>query len=127
MAMYRSLSAALLFAGLAIGAPVFASAAFAANTVEGKWAAAADLCGKDANLADSNEKFPLLITEQRVDWALNQCTVVQRVGKSGIWQIKASCKSASGETQSDFRLRVRGNQLTVTFADGKRARYVRCN
>jgi hypothetical protein len=101
--------------------------AHAAQPYEGTWAARSAFCGADLSRAANNTDFPLVVTEERVDWALNRCTILKRSGRTGIWQVKAKCEANDGAVkQDDFSLRVRGNRLTVTFADGSKARYVRC-
>jgi hypothetical protein len=112
-------SVTLLLAG-------FAGPVSAAQPFEGTWAKPA-FCSGDLSRAVNNTDFPLIVTEERVDWALNRCTILKRTGRSGAWQVRARCEAKDGLVkQDDFALRVRGNRLTVTFADGTRARYVRC-
>jgi hypothetical protein len=110
--------------------PVFALLplqAVATQPFEGTWAAKPAFCSADLSLAGNNADFPLVVTEERVDWALNRCTVLKRSGRTGIWQVRAKCESNDGAVkQDDFALRVKGNRLTIVFADGSRARYVRC-
>jgi hypothetical protein len=112
----------VLAASLGAAAPAFAKQAF-----EGTWAARRAFCGADLTRAVNNTDFPLIVTEDRVDWALNRCTILKRSGRNGIWQVRSQCRNNAGvETAGDFRLRVRGDRLTVTFADGARATYYRC-
>jgi hypothetical protein len=120
MSFSRTLSV-LLFLGLGT------ASAFATQPFEGTWASKPAFCSGDLSRAVNNTDFPIVVTEQRVDWALNRCTVLRRSGRSGVWQVKAVCEANDGAVkQDDFALRVRGNRLTIVFADGTRARYVRC-
>jgi hypothetical protein len=106
---------------------VASSSAFATQPFEGTWASKPAFCGADLSRAVNNSDFPLVVTEQRVDWALNRCTVLKRSGRTGIWQVRAKCEANDGGIkQDDFALRVKGNRLTIVFADGTKARYVRC-
>jgi hypothetical protein len=102
-------------------------AAKAASPIEGVWAAERRFCGADLSRAANNTDFPLIVTEQRIDWALNRCTILRRIGRQGAVQLRTRCETSEGEAKrSDFTLRRRGDRLTVTFADGAVARYVRC-
>jgi hypothetical protein len=97
------------------------------KAIDGTWAAARNLCKADLSRATNNVDFPLIVTEERVDWALNRCTVLRRSGRNGVVQVRARCENNEGVVrQDDFSLRVRGDRLTLTFADGTRARYIRC-
>jgi hypothetical protein len=97
------------------------------KAIEGTWAARSSLCKADPTRSVTNADFPLIVTEERVDWALNRCTILKRTGRTGAVQVRARCENNEGVVrQDDFSLRLRGDRLTVTFADGARARYVRC-
>jgi hypothetical protein len=101
--------------------------AIAAQPYEGRWAIKQSFCAADLARAVNNTDFPLIVTEDQVDWALNRCTVLKRTGRTGNWQMKARCTATDGTIkQNDFSLRVNKDRLTVTFADGTRARYLRC-
>ncbi len=100
--------------------------ASAKQPFEGTWAEKAGYCGVDTSKTDDFSQYPLVITEERVDWALNRCQVLKRTGKSGAWQVFARCEG-EGEIDNDqFQLRVKGDRLTVVVNDGTRASYVRC-
>jgi hypothetical protein len=103
------------------------SGAWAKSPVEGTWAAKRSFCGADLTRAVNNTDFPLIVTEERVDWALNRCLVLKRSGRNGAFQVKARCESDGIARDDAFSLKLRGNnRLTVTFANGDSATYTRC-
>jgi hypothetical protein len=109
---------------LTLAAP---SVADAASPIEGTWAAKKSYCRADLSRAVNNTEFPLIVTEERVDWALNRCLVLKRSGRGGVFQVKARCESEGVARDDAFSLKLRGNnRLTVTFANGDSATYTRC-
>jgi hypothetical protein len=106
---------------------VLATGAQATSRLEGTWAVKRSFCGADLSRAANNTDFPLIVTEERVDWALNRCQVLKRSGRGGVFQVQARCESKGIARDDAFSLKLRGNnRLTVTFANGDSATYTRC-
>jgi hypothetical protein len=102
-------------------------AAFAQpRSIEGVWSPERRLCGIPPENIRNPARHPIEVTREAINWTVQQCTLLRRSGRNGTFRVSASCERADGTVDATFTLRLRGNRLTVIFADGKQERFVRC-
>jgi hypothetical protein len=114
-------------AGVALLAMLAGAPALAApNASEGAWAAERRLCGVAPEAIEDPAKHPIEVTSEAINWSSQRCAVIRKSGRNGVFQVRAACTAGESVNQQRFRLVVRGDRLTVIFANGARERYVRC-
>jgi hypothetical protein len=96
--------------------------AHAASSYVGKWAATPAQC----NLAQSNPRAPLLLSERNYDQHEAHC-VIGRVSKGLLrTTLTARCSVEGATRQTSFTARVSGGRLTINEKGTRPRTLVRC-